>query len=490
MHPFRLVVGLAASALVLSGWAVAPAVAQEDPAASVRISVVRDTNGAAPGGLDIDAVQVPVGDAAELTAAIEDDPGVLSAEADTRVAIAEDPYASQQYSAARVRADRVRGLATGDGTVVAVVDSGVQGSHPDLSTSLPGGRARVLPGTTFLTPPNGATNQTGTPGNVDDNGHGTHVAGIIAAARGNGIGVEGIAPDAQILPVRALDSSGFGWATDVANAILWAHDQGADVINLSLAGPDESPAVSAAIDWVATDASRGKPPTIVVAAAGNSGTSYAKMWPAAHPRVISVASSDRNDQVASTSSRGTYVDVAAPGVGILSTCTTSTYCYRSGTSMAAPLVAGTAALLREQDPRRAGWSVETVLRSSAYDIASPGTDAAAGAGRLDVATALDPTHFPRVPRPVRLPTGSITAAEAIGRTVVVTGTASDADGTPTVRIETSADGRRTTRDVLAGNGAFAAGWDGSTGTNTVCVKVLDNPTGQAVSLGCRDVVVK
>jgi len=363
-------------------------------AAGVRVSVVTDDNGAAPGGLDVTAVTADAGRVDALTSSLESVPGVLSAEVDTRVGIAEDPYASQQYSTTRVRADRVRSATTGAGVVVAVIDTGVQGTHPDLSPAVAGGATRVLRGTTFLTPDGAGPNLSGSPGTTDSNGHGTHVAGIVAAARGNGIGIEGIAPDAQILPVRALDGSGFGWSSDIAASIVWSHQQGADVINLSLAGPGESPAISAAINAVSTDASRGKAPTVVVAAAGNSGTIYPQMWPAAHTRVIAVGSTDSVDRVASSSSRGSYLDVTAPGVGILSTCAPSGYCFRSGTSMASPLVAGAAALLRQQNPSRNGAAIESILERSTFDVDRQGFDTASGWGRVDVATALDPARNP------------------------------------------------------------------------------------------------
>jgi subtilisin family serine protease len=262
------------------------------------------------------------------------------------------------------------------------------------------------------------------------------------------------------------------------------------VINLSLAGPSESSAVSAAIDQVATDTSRGKAPTIVVAGAGNSGTTYSKMWPAAHPRVIAVAATDGLDGVASFSSRGSYVDVAAPGMLILSTCVPATYCYRSGTSMAAPAVTAVAALLRDQDPARNGSTVETILETTAFDADAIGQDTATGWGRVDAAAALDPAHFSKVPRPVRLPVGSFDTLETDGRFVVVRGRASDPDGTPIVHIESTVDGKRSVRDMWAVDGSFAMGWNDVPGTHRVCASVLDTPTRRSVSLGCRDVVVK
>jgi subtilisin family serine protease len=486
----RLALAVAAAALVLSGWTSASAVAPSRTTDTVRVAVVQDRNGSAPGGVQVTALQVDPDQVDPVTEHLEDQPGVLHAEVDTRVSIAQDPLAAQQYSTARVRADRVQDRATGDGVVVAVIDSGVLATHPDLATPLPDGRPRVLRGTSFLTPSSGQPDLTGAPGTVDPNGHGTHVAGIIAAARGNGIGIAGIAPAAQILPVRALDAEGYGWASDVAAAILWSHDAGADVINLSLAGPAESGTVSAAIDWVTLDGSRGTGPTIVVAAAGNSGTAYPRMWPAAHPRAIAVASTDRFDSMARFSSRGSYVDVAAPGVGILSACVPVGYCTSSGTSMASPLVAGAAALLREQDPLRDGPTVEAILESSAHDIGLPGQDTSSGHGRIDVAAALDPSAFPVVPRTAGLPTGRLDAVRADGRVISVQGRAADVNGPVLVRIESTLGSSRWPREVRARNGTFTLGWTAPPGTHEVCASVADVPTGQVVPLGCRDVLVK
>ena len=462
----------------------------QDAAGGVRVAVVTDDNGTAAGGLDVTALTADPGQVEQLTETLATVPGVLSAEVDTRIGIAEDPYASQQYSTAMVRADRVRSAATGAGVVVAVIDTGVQSTHADLAPTVAGGAPRVLRGTTFLTPDSGRPNLSGSPGTTDSNGHGTHVAGIIAAARGNGIGVEGIAPDAQILPVRALDGSGFGWSSDIAASIMWSHQQGADVINLSLAGPGESATISAAINSVSTDTSRGKAPTVVIAAAGNSGANYSLMWPAAHPRVIAVGSTDSLDRVASTSSRGSYLDVTAPGVNILSTCAPSGYCFRSGTSMASPLVAGAAALLRQQDPGRDGAAIETILERSTFDVDRLGFDTSSGWGRIDVATALDPARNPRVPRPVRLPSGIVDAVTTDGRFVMVVGRATDPDDTPIVSVASTVNGRRTVRDVWAIDGRWGIGYNGEPGTHRICVDVLDTPTRRPVSLGCWERVVK
>jgi subtilisin family serine protease len=170
----------------------------------VRVGIVTDTNGAAPGGIGTTHVMVPAAQAAELTARVEAVAGVVSAEVDQRVRLTADPMAYLQYGPVRMAAAAAPAGADGRGVKVAVIDTGVMGTHRDLTPALADGRARVLPGTSFLA----GQAENGTPGNVDPNGHGTHVAGIIAAAKDNGLGGAGVAPQAQILPVRVLNAAG------------------------------------------------------------------------------------------------------------------------------------------------------------------------------------------------------------------------------------------------------------------------------------------
>jgi len=355
----------------------------------VRVGIVTDTNGAAAGGIDTTHVMVPAAQAAELTARVEAVDGVVSAEVDQRVTLtAADPMAYLQYGPVRMGVAASPAGADGHGVTVAVIDTGVMGTHRDLTPALADGRARVLTGTSFLA----GSAENGTPGNVDPNGHGTHVAGIIAAAKDNDIGGAGVAPQAQILPVRVLNAAGSGWGSDIAAAIRWAHDQGADVINMSLGAPGTTPGdISAAINYATTDARNGHGPTVVVAAAGNNGTQYSSMWPAEHPRVLAVAATDAADNVTSFSSQGAYVDVAAPGLDILSTCISGNFCNMSGTSMASPMVAAAAAVLRSQDQTRTPAQVQSMLEASAKDLGTAGRDNASGAGLVQVARAAGAT---------------------------------------------------------------------------------------------------
>jgi subtilisin family serine protease len=204
---------------------------------------------------------------------------------------------------------------------VAVIDSGICAGHPDLA-------GRVLPGFDFVDDDTDPT---------DVLGHGCGVAGVIAASSGNQIGIAGVAPNARILPLRVLDANGLGQYSNIAAAIIYAADQGARVINLSLAGPQYSQAIADAVDYAAR---RG---VILIAAAGNNGTEGA-WYPAALPSVVAVGSIDPSLTRSAFSNYGANVPVLAPGRDILTTALNGDYTMMTGTSFAAPHVAGIAAL--------------------------------------------------------------------------------------------------------------------------------------------------
>lgn len=214
----------------------------------------------------------------------------------------------------------------------------------------------------------------------DDNGHGTHVAGVIAAAGNNTIGVAGIAWRTRLMPVRVLDSDGLGWESDIIQGLSYATANGARVINMSVGLSEPSPALA---DAVARAEAQG---VLIVAAAGNN--SGAVLYPAAYPTVLSVGASDQADLRAGFSSYGARLDLLAPGVDILSTWNGVPYFLRSGTSMAAPHVAGVAGLLLAHMPALSVAHVRTCLLRSATDLGASGWDAETGWGRLNAARAL------------------------------------------------------------------------------------------------------
>lgn len=269
--------------------------------------------------------------------------------------LAADPLLSggTMWGLLRLHAPDAWATSDGSGSVVAVLDGGVNMSNPDISPAL-WTNPREIPGNGidddndgFVDDVNGADwiDRDGVPS--DTGGHGTHVAGTIAAAAGNGFAGAGVAPGARIMPLRFLDRTGAGTVSDAIAAVDYAIAHGANVINASWGGPDYSPALRDAF------ARAGAAGIVVVTAAGNDGASDDRQptYPAAFnlSNLIAVAASDQRDQLASFSNYGSRVAVAAPGVGIVST-EGAGIGTMSGTSMASPHVAGIAALLHAFKP--------------------------------------------------------------------------------------------------------------------------------------------
>ncbi len=291
-----------------------------------------------------------------------------------------DPYRGSQWALNHTSFERSWALTNGRGAVVAVVDTGVQADHEDLTGT-------VMPGWDAITDQPGGTS--------DPHGHGTHVAGIIAAAARNGKGIAGSAPGVRILPVRVLGADGSGSRSDILEGIIWAADQGADVINLSLGGTGGADGYARAIQYALDKGA------VVVAAAGNNALDGNEpQYPAADPGAIAVAATTPSDDRAPFSNHGGYIDLAAPGTSIQSTVPTG-YAAWSGTSMAAPHVAAAAALLAARDPGLSPARSRDLLERSARDLGESGRDDEFGAGLVDPDTALSLTA--PVPGPVPIP---------------------------------------------------------------------------------------
>jgi hypothetical protein len=327
--------------------------------------------------------------AAQLTRQAAADPEVLALDVDTRSsALATDPYRSTQWALDALAADTVNARHDASDVTVAVVDSGVQADHPDLT-------GVVLAGTDYVAP--------GGDGSSDGAGHGTHVAGIIAAVAGNGIGVAGFAHGAKILPVRVLDNSGSGWNSDIAAGIIWAANHAAKVVNLSLGGTTRDTVMESAVNYAV---SRG---VLVVAAAGNSRQNgNAVSYPAAFANTLAVAATDVTGATASFSNTGSYVRIAAPGVNISSTWKNDGYVYASGTSMATPYVAAAAAVLASASPTSTPAELTAALTSTAVDKGAAGRDAEYGSGIVNPAAALCSLACEASPDPTPEPTSSPT----------------------------------------------------------------------------------
>ncbi|MEX2457941.1 MAG: S8 family serine peptidase [Actinomycetota bacterium] len=250
---------------------------------------------------------------------------------------------------------------------IAILDTGIDTDHPDLAS-------RIKPGYNAIT---GGTDV------EDDNAHGTFVAGIAAAISNNGRGIASAAWAAGILPVKVLDSEGVGTDADVAEGITWAADHGAEVINMSFGGPGESQILKDAVDYAKTK------DVVLVASAGNEGWSVPS-YPAAHDSVLAVTATDNSSTFAFFSNHGWWVDIAAPGVNIVSTFMGDVELYGigSGTSFAAPLVAGVAFLVRNEYPTWNRTQVYNRVKNQARDHGPRGIDPSFGKGRLDSFAAL------------------------------------------------------------------------------------------------------
>ncbi|GIK18397.1 MAG: hypothetical protein DYG93_07345 [Leptolyngbya sp. PLA2] len=257
------------------------------------------------------------------------------------------------------------------GVVVAVIDTGVSFSHPDITPNR-------VPGWDVLD--NNAS--------ADDSwliSHGTHCAGIIGARGNNGIGVSGVNWVVGIMPVRVLNDFGAGTEAQVAAGIVWAADHGAHVASLSLGFPGRSAVVDNAVAYAHNAG------VVVVAASGNTAGGTIGS-PAAAPEAMAVGATNNRDQIASFTTTGPEMSVTAPGVDVYSTWDTlfspNTYSYQSGTSMACPHVSGLAALVLSVNPALTNVEVRAIIESTADDKGAPGWDETFGHGRINAHAAV------------------------------------------------------------------------------------------------------
>ncbi|BFU46999.1 S8 family serine peptidase [Krasilnikovia sp. MM14-A1004] len=317
---------------------------------------------------DAVSVDVPADQAAAAAAVLRTDPAVRYVEQNHMAyaaAAPNDPGYPYQWGVRKTRVSTAWSATHGSSSaVIAVVDTGVSVT-PDLT-------GRVLPGYDFV---NGDSNA------ADDNGHGTMVAGVAAAAGNDGDGIAGVCWACKILPVKVLNSDGAGDYTDIVKGIRWAADHGADVINLSLSGTADSQLMRDAVTYAMSKGA------LVVAAAGNDGSTR-RHFPAAISAVLSVGASTSKDARYSWSNYGGWVDIAAPGCNPAQAKRTPQNEYPimvfCGTSSASPMVAGIAALLASKTPAPTPVKIRSVLSASARQLS---TDWLTW-GRVDAVAAL------------------------------------------------------------------------------------------------------
>jgi subtilisin family serine protease len=342
----------------------------------------------------------------------------------------------------------------GTGVKVAILDTGIDYTHSDLDANSQGGYNFVNEGDDPM----------------DDNGHGTHCAGIVAA-EDNEVGVVGVAPEAHLYAVKVLNSGGSGYLSDVIAGIEWSVDNGMHVISMSLGTDTDYPPLHEACD-----AASGS--IVIVAAAGNDGNPPGKGdnvgYPAGYSSVIAVAATDRSDNRARWSSTGPDVELAAPGVSVYSTVPGG-YDTKGGTSMACPHVAGTAALVIVSGITGSD-AVRARLQNTADDLGATGKDNLYGCGLVDADEAVPPA--PNTP-PVANAGGSYTGPEDVAITFDGSGS-DDSDGDPLTYAWNFGDGSTGTSENPTH--AYTAG-----GTYTVTLVVNDGKEDSEPSTTTADI---
>jgi subtilisin family serine protease len=297
----------------------------------------------------------------------------------------EDVYKELQWGVDQIDAEKAWATSTGNGVKVAVLDTGIDYNHPELSGVYAGGYDFV--------------NNDGIP--MDDNGHGTHCAGVIAAYKHFDLddedqnGVVGVAYEVNLYGVKVLDSDGSGWTSDVIDGIEWCRQNSIEVISMSLGGNVGDSSLEDKLDDAYGDG------IVIVAASGNDGKRNARSdtvdYPARYSSVIAVGATDSRNKRASFSSTGSAMELVAPGVDVLSTYLNSQYATGSGTSMATPHVAGVVALVLSLTPGTMydtdsdGWDpaeVRKLLQDTADDLGSTGWDVEYGYGLVDAEEAV------------------------------------------------------------------------------------------------------
>ncbi|MGD8545240.1 MAG: S8 family serine peptidase, partial [Candidatus Bathyarchaeota archaeon] len=278
-----------------------------------------------------------------------------------------DPHWSKQWGLHTIEAEYAWNSTTRNSSVlVAVVDTGVDWNHPDLSVNYV---------------PLGYDWVNNDPDPMDDHGHGTHCAGVIAATLNNGVGIAGLAR-VQIMAEKSLDQYGSGSVDDLARAIVHAVDQGADILSCSWGGYGKSTVIHEALKYAYDHG------VLVIGAAGNDATSVMH-YPAAYDEVVAVTATDMSDDPAGFTNFGGWVEVSAPGVHIYSTVWDDSYGYMSGTSMSTPHVSGVAALIWSQFPDMTRDQVRAQLRSTVDELGVDGYDIYYGYGRVNAKRAVE-----------------------------------------------------------------------------------------------------
>ena len=297
-----------------------------------------------------------------------------------------DPAFSSQWQLAQISAPAAWSVTTGStSVVVAVIDSGVDATHPDLASKL-------VPGWNFVG--NNSNTQ-------DDYGHGTAVSGTLAAATNNGIGVAGVTWNTMIMPLLVVDPTDYASYSNMAAAIQYAADHGAQIINLSLGGSSPSTVLQTAVNYA-----WGKGVTIFASAMNNS--SSAPMYPAACTNVLAVSATDVGDVLASFSDYGNWIALSAPGNNILTTVQGGGYGYWDGTSFSSPIAAGVAALALAANPSLTNTALVNLLEQNSDQVGGAGYSMSFGWGRVNAYRAVTAAQNLLAPATISISPASVT----------------------------------------------------------------------------------
>ncbi|PKD41689.1 peptidase S8 [Methylomonas sp. Kb3] len=393
------------------------------------------------GNLPVHIVSVPEQAEEAVVRALSKNPHIEFAELDMvqpmSTTTPNDPNFAGAWHLAKIQTPGAWDVSKADGITIAVLDSGVDGSHPDLAN-------HMIPGWNAV---DGGSDTS------DINGHGTAVAGTAAAVTDNATGVAGVAWNAKVMPVRITnDSTGYAYWSDIARGLSWAADNGADVANISY-GVSASSAVSSAAQYM--NAKGG----LVVVAGANDGVDPGYTD---NPYMISVSASDWNDAKASWSNFGAFIDVAAPGTSIATLLRGGGYANWNGTSFSSPVTAGVVALIQAANPNLVPADVEKVLKDSADKVSGVNFDPNYGYGRINANAAVQ-LALNTVARDTLAPTAAISSPTAGAVVSGLTSVAVNAnDNVAVSQVSFYAGGKLVGTD---GTAPYTFSWDSTTVAN-------------------------
>lgn len=424
------------------------------------MSVLRPLRGQHLGSIrqiGVRVIRVPAASRDAVLRALSRNPKVEFAEADAWVdpdIVPNDPSYGTQWHLPKIAMPAAWDHTTGSSSViVAVIDSGVDATHPELS-------GLMVPGWNFY------NNNSDT---TDVYGHGTSVAGAAVARGNNGAGIASVTWQCKIMPVRVSNTSGSATYSAMASGITFAADHGARVANVSYAGAARSATVQTAANYMAGLGG------LVTASAGNDAVTYTNPD---HPSILAVSATTSTDALASFSSKGPFVDVAAPGQSIYTLAKGGGYRSVSGTSLSAPIAAGVAALMFSVNPDLTPAEAQSILKSTAKDLGTAGYDTSFGYGRIEAFKAVQAAISAA---PATQPAGDTTAPQVtlwspgdgstLAGPVIVEASAEDDSGV--TAIEVYLNGEKVGSDA---SGTIAAEWDTAqeaNGTHTITVLAYD-----------------